>query len=111
MSDSWILTEMPCMAHTPGPWRVHSEVPNRIILNGSACYEVVDPISESSLCNHADMRLMAAGPDLLAVCKNIAGDMQAILDGDDFSGMSDAELFGVMLRSLNAAIFKADGRD
>lgn len=99
------------MSHTPGPWRVHSEVPNRIILNGSACYEVECSTSESALVNRADMRLMAAGPDLLAVCKNIAGDMQAILDGDDFSGMSDAELFGVMLRSLNAAISKAEGRE
>ena len=52
----------------------------------------------------------AAAPELLAVCQAMAGDLQALLDGDDFSGMSDAEMFGVMLRSLNAAIAKAEGR-
>ena len=54
--------------------------------------------------------VLMAAPELLAVCQAMAGDLQALLDGDDFSGMSDAEMFGVMLRSLNAAIAKAEGR-
>jgi hypothetical protein len=58
-----------------------------------------------------DARLIAAAPELLSVCQAMAGDLQALLDGDDFSGMNDAEMFGVMLRSLRAAIAKAEGSD
>jgi hypothetical protein len=98
------------MSHTPGPWRVHSEVPNRIILNGSACYEVVDLVRMEQYHNYADMRLIAAAPELLDACHAVANDLRRLLDGDDFSGMTDNDLFGAFLGTLNAAISKADGR-
>jgi hypothetical protein len=101
------------MAHTPGPWEKDG---NDIWAGNELVAIAYGPVRDGGLVNRpkrllADAALIAAAPDLLAVCKNIAGDMQAILDGDDFSGMSDAELFGVMLRSLNAAISKAEGRE
>jgi hypothetical protein len=100
MRDSWILTEMPCMAHTPGPWRVHSEVPNRIILNGSACYEVERTTSESALCNHADMRLIAAAPDLLAALMRMR---------DEFNSYADCPSKCDAVRMAFQAIEKAGG--
>jgi hypothetical protein len=59
----------------------------------------------------ANASLVAAAPELLSVCKNLASDFEALLGGDDFSGMNDAELFGVMLASLQQAIAKAEGGD
>ncbi len=101
------------MAHTPGPWRLHPHS-GTIIVNGSTVYSVKDLTTENEAglagdVSMDDKRLMAAAPELLGVCQSIAGDLEALLGGDDFSGMSDAELFGVMLRSLRATIAKAEG--
>jgi len=98
------------MAHTPGPWEARP-CDGQIILNGSNCYDVREIFNDRGGFNPDDIRLMAAAPELLAVCQSLAGDFQALLDGDDYSGMSDAELFGVMLRSLTAVIAKAEGRE
>jgi hypothetical protein len=96
------------MGHTPGPWYANQD-----------CIEIDGPEGPRDVTlavvlqadnAAADARLIAAAPELLAMCQAMAGDLQALLDGDDFSGMSDAEMFGVMLRSLNAAIAKAEGR-
>lgn len=95
-------------AHTPGPWEVEPcteggafEITEGIGSVGTAWGE-----NDEALAN---ARLMAAAPELLMVCQCIAGDLEALLGGDDFSGMSDAEMFGVMLESLKAAIAKAEG--
>jgi hypothetical protein len=102
------------MGHTPGPWTANAW--------GDGDYEI--NAADTTVCNvpgfdddtvdtpraEDNARLIAAAPELLAVCQAMAGDLQALLDGDDFSGMSDAEMFGVMLRSLNAARAKAEGR-
>lgn len=102
------------MSHTPGPWTIHGWGEDNYEVNAADetvcnvpgfCDETVD--SDRA---EANARLIAAAPELLAVCQCIAGDLQAVIDGDDFSGMSDAEFFGVLLRSLNAAIAKAEGR-
>ena len=96
------------MGHTPGPWYANQD-----------CIEIYGPEGPRDVTlavvlqadnAAADARLIAAAPELLAVCQAMAGDLQALLDGDDFSGMSDAEMLGVMLRSLNEAIAKAEGR-
>jgi hypothetical protein len=55
-------------------------------------------------------RLLAAAPALLAACQAVRNDCQRVLDGDDFSGMSDGDMFGAFLDVLNAAIHKAEGR-
>ena len=56
------------------------------------------------------LAVIKAAPELLAACTAIAGDCEAIVDGDDFSGMSDQELFGSFLQVLRPAIAKAQGR-
>lgn len=115
MSDSWILTEMPCMARTPAPWGVAT-------INDS--YAVSTPEDEHGLrtcvCVIAGVQcpgslaaahLIAAAPELLAACHAVANDLRRLLDGDDFSGMTDNDLFGAFLGTLNAAISKAEGRE
>jgi hypothetical protein len=103
------------MSHTPGPWRVHSEVPNRIILNGSACYEVVDPISESSPCNHADMRLIAAAPEMLVVLRRVIDMANCAME---YVGVDDAHTLKRALERVSKAkrecervIALAEGRE
>lgn len=64
------------MTHTPGPWRVHSEHADRIIVNGCCVYQVGNLAVSGSYApgvlgepDHDDVRLMAAAPDLFAVLK------------------------------------------
>jgi hypothetical protein len=63
------------MAHTPGPWDImFNDDVERIRLNGSSLYQVADvtdpdfPTGKPRY-NLADLRLMAAAPELLAACK------------------------------------------
>lgn len=55
------------------------------------------------------INLIDAVPDLLAACETVVNDCDAILDGDDMSGMSDEELFSAIKQTLTAAIAKAKG--
>lgn len=65
MPDSWILTEMPCMSHTPGPWKARPSE-GQIVLNGSNCYAVHEIYNDQGGFHPDDIRLMAAAPDLLS---------------------------------------------
>lgn len=57
-------------AHTPGPWRVNTQLEGTVIwLNGSAGYELRDPTGFGHKVNPADARLIAAAPDLLLAAK------------------------------------------
>jgi len=96
------------MGHTPGPWYANQD-----------CIEIDGPEGPRDVTlavvlqpdnAAADARLIAAAPDLLAACHAVAHDLQAALDGDDFSGMPDAELFRAFLDVLRPAIDKAEGR-
>ena len=100
------------MAHTPGPWFVNDD-----------CIEAGGPegprdVTLAVVQGHphnaaraANARLIAAAPDLLAACEAVANDCERILDGDDFSGMSDADLFRAFLDTLRPVIAKAEGAD
>lgn len=107
--------------HTPGPWHQFRQGTKRFV--SQACDEdfrdsiaVVfeanyHPDGIAAAVKEADLnaRLIASAPDLLAALETIENDCSAILDGDDMSGMSDAELFGAMLETVTAAIRKAKG--
>lgn len=55
--------------HTPGPWRDGGC--GRIILNGSNCYMVQEIWNGQGGFNPDDIRLMAAGPELLDALRDI----------------------------------------
>lgn len=109
------------MSHTPGPWTIGDV--QWIMSQKSGLRYSCRPITAGSWevaqvweddCDRemeANVRLVAAAPDLLAACQTIRNDCQAVLDGDDFSGMSDAELFRAFLNVLRPAIAKAEGTD
>ena len=102
------------MGHTPGPWgcdgtEVHAE--HLVICNAYRSRTDDEGNWMRSEEVEANARLIAAAPDLLAACQAIANDCERVLDGDDFSGMPDAELFRAFLDVLRPAIAKAEGTD
>lgn len=107
------------MNHTPGPWTVQ---PGTV---GAGRVQIVSPSyrkecdAEHVICElrpwqrpdyGPDAQLIAAAPELLAACQAIANDCERLIDGDDFSGMSDGDLFAAFLNALRPAIAKAEGR-
>jgi hypothetical protein len=115
MSDSWILTEMPCMAHTPGPWITAgphgtgiapASMPNeRLAVAMAMDCELTeedmygdDVPLESQVAN---ARLIAAAPELLHALRGVAERW----DKDD---EADDPVLGAVIRS---AIAKAEGRE
>jgi hypothetical protein len=96
---------------TPGIWTVYEEGAE----DGAQVWAREDgPAPKrqhvASRIGDADARLIAAAPELLEACQAVAADLEQLLDGDDFSGMSDDELFAGFLRVLRPAIAKAEGR-
>lgn len=92
--------------HTPGPWRVHSSAPDRILVGGVA-YRVRDMTTNEDgqygRPNPSDVLLMAAAPELLVACKLLA----AMEDND----VHPADTRWKQLRKdIRAAIAKAEGR-
>lgn len=78
------------MTHTPGPWRVHSEHADRIIVNGCCVYQVRDMTTEDGYAGNgygqpspADVRLMAAAPELLARLHAMVSGMECECDKAD----------------------------
>lgn len=108
------------MSHTPGPWTsgdsewfmcLPSDMGQRYLpIHGDGYQVAIVWEDEDDATQYANRLLVQAAPDLLAACQTVAHDLQAALDGDDFSGMSDAELFRAFLDVLQPAISKAGGR-
>ena len=96
-------------AHTPGPWEIEYEDELGNPLDDGLTIESGDgPVAFRVI--DCSAHLIAAAPDLLAACQAVAADLEQLLNGDDFSGMSDEELFAGFLRVLRPAIAKAEGR-
>ena len=74
--------------HTPGPWDiVFNDDVERIRLNGSTVYQVADATDPDfptgkPRYNLADLRLMAAAPELLAALKRRAERRDAFDDDE-----------------------------
>ena len=101
------------MGHTPGPWEVAP--PGYVdehyaVLDGFGHTASVYGYPEQEAVALANANLIAAAPELLAACTAVANDCERLIEGDDFSGMSDAELFGAFVHTLRSAIAKAEGR-
>ena len=97
------------MAHTPGPWRVHSDHADRIIVNGCCVYQVgnlaVPDSYEPGVTgapNHDDVRLMAAAPQMLRELKRLLSLWEEAIGYEkDYMDMADA---------TREIIAKAEGR-
>ena len=111
MSDSWILTEMPCMARTPAPWCVAT-------INDS--YAVSTPEDEHGLrtcvcviagvqcpCSLAAAHLIAAAPELLAGLK---AALDSILELAQYEEAAQDMAKTGWFDNAAKAIAKADGR-
>lgn len=97
------------MAHTPGPWRVHSEHADRIIVNGCCVYQVgniaVPDSYEPGVMgepNPDDVQLMATAPQLLRELNRLLSLWEeAIGYEEDYMDMADV---------TREVIAKAEGR-
>lgn len=86
------------MAHTPGPWTARSNWRGELFVSGPEGEE--DRICNAPLRRgegYSNVRLIAAAPDLLAVCKRILNHPMIRLTGD-------------VEAPLRAAVDKAEGR-
>lgn len=99
--------------HTPGPWRQHSQAPDRIIVNGSCVYRVRDmTVNEDGQYgrpNPADVALMAAAPELLAALRAARDELISLYEQLFPDDESDNETTAAIDAAL-AAIAKAEGR-
>ena len=95
------------IAHTPGPWRVHFNVPTAIV-PGHIIKTEADPQSPiASLWigggskgvarQEANARLIAAAPELLATCQRV---LSSLLGGGEMPTVQE----------IDAVIHKAEGR-
>jgi len=90
------------MAHTPGPWEVHHWGDNEGDIHGSdgtlvcAMRDGATPQEEDW---EGDARLIAAAPDLYAVCKLLFQSMGEVIEDHNDVAFSD----------LRMALMKAEG--
>lgn len=90
--------------HTAGPWSIQAGSSNPLI--GSADYtvaEVLDDCFPDAVQQQANAQLIAAAPDLLALCKE-AEHLMPYIPADHFDGHCAA-----FFRRLAEAIKKAEG--
>ena len=101
------------MPHTPGPWEVHHWGDNEGDIHGSDGKVVCvmrDGATPQEEDWEGDARLIAAAPDLLAVCNAIASDLSLLQFTDGEYRLSEQSA-GVILQSLRQVIAKAEGRE
>lgn len=108
--------------HTPGPWRVSENNHNilsdhtgdRPVLIGTAFHDLnkfsrgITNDIEHDEC-HANARLIAAAPELLAACIESLGLMDNAADGVEEFGGNSTEVVDPVKNMLSAAIAKAKG--
>ena len=89
-------------SHTPGPWWVERRVGDALQVNAEhrgkgSSYCIASVNHWEGPIDHANARLIAAAPDLLAACKRLSGVIT------NYVTLADVD-------ALNAAIAKAEGR-
>ena len=94
--------------HSPGPWRADQEK-GIVWCNGSNGYLVRDYLCEEPNWNPADLRLIAAAPDLMDVCKWIRNDLLNIPFTNGFWRMDKRDA-RFIVDSLQYAIDRAEGK-
>ena len=95
--------------HTPGPWKYHLNVgPTKALIfeaDGSTIVELANRTCDSRF--EANVRLIAAAPDLLAALKLAYLRLDQVQPGH---GTRANDLRDYLLPPLRAAIAKAEGR-
>lgn len=103
------------MSHTPAPWEIDDDTLDVIALTiGDApahiacqpAYPSGRPLDKEEIT--ANLRLICAAPEMLAVCQSIAHDL-SLLQFTDGACPLDERAAAVVLRSLRAVIAKAEG--
>ena len=96
--------------HNPGPWRVAPELADTILCNGSGGYRISD-MADDPLhpITPADVRLMAAAPEMLLALQKITRRIEVERDDEAKEGGSGVFLGAAILPELQAAIAKAQG--
>jgi len=87
--------------HTPGPWVAHTNWGDTFIK--SATDDLVFFLSVEDGVKTADLRLMAAAPDLLEALQLCEGNIDSLL------ASAHPKVFGIWLDVVRAAIAKATG--
>jgi len=89
--------------HTPGTWMLPSGSIDILCFSGSSPYQLVDATGNGYPPNPADMRLIAAAPDLLAACREFRAAENLVGDARKFALVNARTL-------CSAAIARAEGR-
>lgn len=89
---------------TPGPWRVGTSGDTHVIESKTGNW-VCDCETHSVKDAQANARLIAAAPELLEACKELA----ELFAPDAFDGIGDSS-GAIAIRLARAAILKAEGR-
>lgn len=100
------------MSHTPGPWGVvmPGEVDEHYAVMDSFGHTAsVYGYPENAAEAWANAQLMAAAPELLAVCQAIANDLSLFQFTDGEYRLSEQSA-SVILQSLREVIAKAEGK-
>ena len=110
--------DKPDYDYTPGDWAIGKDRFSEILITSSdyrsecdANHVVAHILRGPRKMMVANARLIAAAPELLSVCKNIASDLEAMLGSGDMDGTNEVAQRGVMqvmLASLQQAIAKAE---
>jgi hypothetical protein len=103
------------MAHTHGPWSADGSeiyaVDYNVCVGNAYCPRMDDEGNRMPNAQVlANARLMAAAPELLAVCSALANDLSLFQFTDGEYRLSEQSA-GVILQSLREVIAKARGRN
>lgn len=98
--------------HTPGPWNIAQESIDKewhiVTASGGRIMANVH-IEAGNEMDAANARLIAAAPDLLAACKDVARQANMNIDADDPDNWHLAEITRSAVELVFAAIAKAEG--
>lgn len=92
--------------HTPGPWRSHSA--GHVYRADGIAATVVAKASDYNWAHHraqceADLRLIAAAPELMAACKAIKNCIPLFTSMDFYANDSLSHAVGLLDRAIAAA--------
>lgn len=101
------------MSHTPGPWIIDGDVPEKLGFQGWLCTATgplgrMEPVCHIEAVSAADVRLIAAAPDLLAALKLAEDRLALLIECDNEDRLTGACKYDVeAFNAARAALAKA----